>query len=331
MAEQLLDVYGVRVALSGCEEAVSGVSAHFAGFLAGPGDRAAASVTVKLVCEPPRLAPSARLVADHFCERGVVYNEGPVTWVDHQGSALSRFDHARDCGLVTAEAIEDLVELGYLMVHSRLGMLLERRGLVRVHALGLVRDGRAALVLAPPGGGKSALALALLRRTRALLLSDDVVLLDAHGLAYPFPHPIGVSNPEVAEGIGPVRPFCRRHHSPKWIIELGALLPRHATGPAPVSMVARLVRVTSPPSRLVRAGRLEALSALWRDAVIGLGLPQVVELVLRHGARDLWRQTPRAMRRAQTVARIWATARSATLEVFDPNEAARALFDALGR
>lgn len=327
MGPRFLNVHGVVVSVEGCDEAVSALLVHFAAFVVGsaPGRP---DVSVALRRAEPRLELGARLAADQYVQRGVVYNLGPLSVVDHHGHAISRFDHEQESGVVTAPAVEDLVELGYLMVHSRVGILLERRGLVRVHALGFVRDGFATLVLAPPGGGKSTLALALLRHTDAQLLSDDLVLVDRSGRAHAFPHPIGIRDPDTAADLGSIHAFPRRHHGPKWVVGLDGLLGRHAREPAPIGAIAQLVRVTSPPSRVVRTSVSSMGWALWKDAVIGAGLPQVVELLVPRGSRDLWRQAPSALRRSAAAVRLMLSAKSLRLEVHGPEEAALAIFEA---
>ena len=50
---------------------------------------------------------------------------------------------------------------------------LDRRGLHRIHALGVVVKNRAVLVMLPMGGGKSTLGLHLLKHPEVQILSDD--------------------------------------------------------------------------------------------------------------------------------------------------------------
>jgi hypothetical protein len=327
--ELSLDVYGVTVTLRGDAEALAGLRRHFAAFVAeGPID---AALTIALERRAPRLDMPARLRAEQILERGIVYNDGPRTWVDHHGAALSHYDFARERGAVLAPDPVDLVELGYLMVHSRLGVLLEARGFARLHALGLALGSCAALVLCPSGGGKSRLAIAALARGGVELLGDDIVLLDREGRAHGFPQPLGIPRPEAAQGLGPAVSFVRRHHPPKWLIELGPLEPRLARGPKRVALIALCRRVSAAPSRLLPASRAALLGELWRDMVIGLGLPQVFELVARRGARDLGKLGPSALLRGRRALSVARGARGVVLEVFDPESAIDALHAELER
>jgi len=324
-----LDVCGVGISLQGDGEAVAGLAVHFAGFRRSH-QAGRPAFAVELERGQPAVPTHRRLQADQVLERGIVYNEGDRCWVDHHGVASSHYDYGRERGVVTAPETGDLIELGYLMVHSRLGLWLERQGLVRAHGVGFAVAGKAGLVLTPSGGGKSRLAIALLGQSGVSLLSDDMVLLDAAGRAHPFPHPIGVSHPDHGKGLGPVRAFKRRRHGTKWVIELDGLLARHADGPLPLGLIATASRVSRPPSRLVPASRGQLARALWRDVVVGLGLPQVLELIARRGATDLWRQAPSAWLRARVAAAVLRRARPAGLEIADADSAAAALVNELG-
>ncbi|RLB59508.1 MAG: hypothetical protein DRI90_15295 [Deltaproteobacteria bacterium] len=324
----LFDVHGVGVRLAGDATAVAGLSVHFAAFqrqrLAG-----GPSIAVALERAKPVVPSHQRWRADQVLERGIVYNQGHQTWIDHHGTATSTYDYQRESGQITAPETADLIELGYLMVHSRLGVMLERQGLVRAHGVGFALEGQAGLVLTPSGGGKSRLAIGLLRQPGVRLLSDDMVLLDVAGRAHPFPHPIGISDPDHAAGLGSVRAFVRRHHGTKWVIELGELLPRHQDGPLPLALLAMASRVNRPPSRVLPASRRLLAGALWRDVVVGLGLPQVLELIARSGARDLWRQAPSAWLRIQVASAALRRARPVRLDIADADTAAEALVAAL--
>lgn len=323
-----LDFHGVAVLCRGDADAIEGMRLHFAAHVAER-EVAAPAIEVELLREAPSLPLEGRSVADQVVERGVVYNRGERTVVDHHGRATSLYDFGTERGEIRAPDVDDLVELGYLMVHSRVGLHLERRGLVRLHALSFTTGGRAAVVLAPSGGGKSTLARAILRGGRARLLGDDLILVDALGRGHAFHSPIGLTSPEQAAGIGRAVPFSRRLHSPKWLIPLEDLEGRLESGPLPIELVALACRVSEGPSRLVPVSRGEVAGALFRDMVVGLGLPQVLELVARRGARDLPRQLPSAARRARAAMAVVARARGARLEAADPDEAAGMLVDAL--
>jgi hypothetical protein len=314
--------HGVNAELRGCPEAVDRLAMFFWAFRAEGAARCEFRVELRRASPDVAKEIPRRLVADQVVPRGVVYNSGQQSWVDHFGRALSAYDFAADAGWVEAPDVVDLVELGYLMVHSRLGDHLSRHGYVRLHALGFVRDGQAGLVLGPSGSGKSSLAVRLLRDERVRLLGDDVVLIDRHGQAVGFPVPPGASDPARAVGLGPALRFERRLHPPKWVIGLSeGLVDRFTQEAAPVRLLALLARASAPPSRMVPCATGETAAALWRDMVVGLGLPQVLELIARRGGRDLLRQARPAWQRALRAARLLRSCRGVRLEVADVDQA----------
>jgi hypothetical protein len=328
LADLSLSVHGIRTRVSGDQDAVAELAVHFFAFRV-PGSVASPDIDVVLRRGEPGMDAPERLVADQVVDRGVVYNRGPVTWVDHFGHATSRYDFDAERGLVAAPKVADLVELGYLMIHSRLGVHLERRGFHRLHCLGLEMNGKAALVLSPSGGGKSRLAFTALLGTDARLLGDDVVLVDRQGLVRGFHSPIGVSDPEQGRRLGAVRAFHRRLHPTKWMIELDGLRSRLAEGPVRPALVAIARRVSAGESALTPASGGELRAALFRDLVIGLGVPQVLEMVARRGARDLARLAPTALRRGRAALALARGARGATLDIGTPESAVRLLVEAL--
>jgi hypothetical protein len=71
-------------------------------------------------------------------------DEGALRRLDYGGGTAAAYDLSREAGVVWSPERDLLRELGYLVLHSRLGWELDRRGLHRAHALGVEKDGRAA-------------------------------------------------------------------------------------------------------------------------------------------------------------------------------------------
>lgn len=322
--ETRFDVHGVRLALRGDADARSGLAVHFGAFRV-LADTSPPDIVVELRRERPSLPLPLGHRSDQVVDRGVVYNLGATTVVDHHGHGATIFDFARDEGRIVATETADLVEFGYLAASSRLGVHLERRGLTRVHGVGIESEGRGALLLAPSGGGKSTIARALRRHTRVRVLGDDLVLLDARGRMLPFPTPLGLTTPEQADGLGAPIPFPRRLHPPKWVVSVSSDPARDARDPVDLAWVVLLTRAHGEAVRMTPAPRTAIASALFRDAVVGLGLPQVLELIARRGARDLGEQLPTALRRSRAVASVLTRARGARLELGRPEVGAARL------
>jgi len=79
-------------------------------------------------------------------------------------------------------------EICHLLVLAKCGEFLEQKGIMRLHACGVVQDDRALLFWGARGAGKSTLALQILQRTEAFLMSDEHGLLDLNAKkVLPFP------------------------------------------------------------------------------------------------------------------------------------------------
>jgi hypothetical protein len=272
-----LDFHGTPVRLTAeSAGALDELRRDFAAF--GAGDDRAPRVSLELcarACPPPagasswswrdfgvKLVPGGRLIR---------YDDG--CWVRYD-------DRARE-GVIHAENPERLRELAYLAVLSRAGEELDRRGLHRVHALGVSAPSGAGLVLLPSGGGKSSLALELLRRRSLALLSDECPLVAADGIVRPFLLRLALRAGADVSGLpaGSLRPFRRRGCEEKQLLDPAALGAAPAA-PAPLRWLLLGSPSTGEP-RLEPLTRAGALAALASALVVGVGLPQMAEYMAR--------------------------------------------------
>ena len=170
-------------------------------------------------------------------------------------------------------------ELAYVALLSAIGEELDLRGFHRVHALGIELGGKAALVLLPRGGGKSAMAL-LGASSGAFRVYSDENPLVRDGQLHPYPIRAALA-PEVAFALGirgSSREFKRLSFPTKrlfpWEPDWIAREPRR--------VAKLLVGVRSSEEAAVeplsRAGAVPGLAAY---CVVGWGLSQMAEHMLR--------------------------------------------------
>jgi hypothetical protein len=231
----------------------------------------------------------------------------PVFWgrrVKVLGWGHHRFCDYRDGHFVESENIKTfrrfwvsgpdpqrLYELSYLALLSAIGEELEARGYIRIHGLSFHGPQGATLAILDSGMGKSSVATLLLRDTRYQIYSDEISLL-REGVLFPFPLRRALRAETLAHlhiEPGEARLFQRKGYTSKYLLPIP--LERVAT-PAPLQKVFYGVR---PKELLWRAFGVEKLS-LCVDVVLGLGLPQMAEHMLRFDT------LPRLMRFA--IARI---------------------------
>jgi hypothetical protein len=302
----LLDVHGLRARLEGWPEVVASAARDFAWF-ARPEAADRADVVVRAERAEPDLSGHGDLVASFITPRNVVYHDGDRTIVDYFGRAASVHEPggAGPETLTVTGADEDLVhEAVYHFLLSRTGRHLDRRGLPRLHALGLAGRHGAVAVLLPSGGGKSTLALRALRSDGPVrLLSEDSPLLDSRGRLHPFPLRIGV-NPGDAGALPPgaVREVQRMEFHPKVLLDVDAFRDRVEREPQRLAHIVVGRRSLRAEPLLRRRPRLAAAGTLLREAVVGVGVYQGMEFLLQRGPADVARLAPVGLTRARCCA-----------------------------
>jgi len=257
------------------------------------------------------------LRASVYTPRNICYADGDRTWIDYFGRALAVWNDVEQQLEVWSEDAHLLHEIVYLAVLSRVGERLERRGIHRVHALGIERNGEAALFLMPSGGGKTTLALSFLcSEGPERLLSEDSPLIDRRGRVLPFPLRIGVAG-DLPPGIASehVSLVERMEFEPKRLIALEAFGDRIATQDALPRLVFVGDRLLGDGCRIRPASLAEGVRGFLRHMVVGVGLYQGVEFLLQTSFLDLLRKTPLLVSRVLRAAQVLREADVFVLEL----------------
>jgi hypothetical protein len=287
MAFLTLSFYGVSVNITASDVMVGKLRCDFSYFAAPHGEAECSGVAIGIFEQSPPYERVPPIRAWLYRPDAVVYDRHNCRYVDYLGNALSIYDYDAEEGELYGEDVHLLHELAYLLIHSRVGELLDKKGLHRVHALGLNFRGKGVLCLLPQGGGKTTLLLELLKEREIKFLSDDTPLISAGGLMNPFPVRIGISGPhscEVPEVL--TGKMVRRHYGPKTLIDTRYFAAQISTA-IPVNTILIGAREFSREAGLFPVSRHAALSPLFKHCVAGLGLPQMVEYFLRTQPRDI--------------------------------------------
>jgi hypothetical protein len=211
----------------------------------------------------------------------VVYQHRGVRYYDSGGKALVIYDLRHGHAEVHSLDRDLLREKCYLLVMTRVGEELDRRGLHRIHAMGVVHGGHAVLCLMPSGAGKTTLALSLLERRDFSLLSEEVPLVSRGGRLHAFPIRIGVvEGTPLAVPSRFLHRFRRSRRGPKVLIDTRYYADRIADVAEP-GMVLVGRRVGPGEAGVAPLSRLRGLAALMRFCVAGSGLPELLEYLLR--------------------------------------------------
>ena len=263
----------------------------FSYFVTEPPEGGSAEYTIQTRQMEPRWNELPELTAQVQTPRNHCYTQGDLTYLDYSGKALGVYDRSKNHLDVYSSHVHMLHEIVYLSILSRVGELLERRGLHRVHALAVGREHDTALFMMDSGGGKSTLGMGFLREDpRYQIVSEDSPLVDHKGRVYPFPLRLGIL-PPFPEGIPPehIYRLDRMEFDPKYLVSLDAFPGRMGEGEYKPTHLFIGKRRLGNACVIRRASRWAGFKALLRHMVVGVGLYQGLEFLLRSSPLDLLR------------------------------------------
>ncbi len=287
--EVSFDVYGYRFTVSGSlADAVDGIRQDFE-YFATP--TPSGGVSIELFAEDPPLSDAPIADAVIYTPRNVVYRNGTRRYIDYHGRALGIQEETTGNLKLYSRDPNLLYEATYLYLLSQIGVHLDQRGLHRIHALGVVVKNRAVLVLLPMGGGKSTLGLHLLKHPEVQILSDDSPFIDRQGRALAYPLRLGLlPGSEDAIPSEHRRSITRMEFGPKHLVNYSYFQDRVAASAEP-GLVLIGARTLAQECRVAEVGRLAGLRACIANCVVGVGLFQGLEFVLRSSGWELLKQT----------------------------------------
>lgn len=296
------DFHGVGVRIRCDDEEIRRrVGIDFSYFRATPRDTSRFDLEISAYRRKPDYDRLPPLKASIYTPRNICFADGDVTHIDYFGRALSSYDRRRGTLEIVCDDVHLLHETVFLSILSRVGELLEERHIHRVHALGVECDEEAALFMMPSGGGKTTLALEIVRsRLPIRILSEDSPLIDASGRVLPFPLRFGVKGEKPADFADEHLVYLERmEFDPKYLISLDAFEGRIATAPAVPRFLFFGERTLGRECVIRPASRAAGARYLLRDMVIGVGLYQGLEFLLQSSVLDLFRSTTLFLSRFQ--------------------------------
>lgn len=238
----------------------------------------------------------------------VCFDDGSIRFVNYFGRALVRFDYKTETALMYSEEPTYLYEKLYLLLLSRSGEWLDRRGIHRVHALGVGVNGKASLFLMPSGGWQinpSALTTFKSRQSHTTFRRYPTSKLSSISIA-PFPLRLGISKSQLPEDAPAeyIREFQRERWGTKYLLHADYFKKKINTTPLPLRYLFSGKWINSDNPRIERIGRIKMFLTLMRDCVFGMGLPQIVEFFLSSNPIDLLRKAGIALHRIYVICKL---------------------------
>lgn len=281
-----LDFHGVSACVeSTAEEALEPLARDFAYFAVNHTQHSRPTIRWTLYPSSPPKAPLPKGLPTFRTRFYTARDSGPARWVDYQGLALSIYDSEGCSGTIHCRDPVLLHELSYLAVLSRVGDALDRRGIHRAHALGFEHQGSGGLLLLPAGGGKSTLALEMLRSSGMGIIGEDTVLVTRDLRLLAFPLRWGFAQDADLSGVPErmIRPFHRRRHGRKRLVDV-AFFRARIRDDVPLRWL--IIGKRRPgPAGLAPCPKPAAWAALGMGLVLGRGLAQMAEYTLRPDLR----------------------------------------------
>lgn len=247
----------------------------------------ASPLRIELHTQEPPYSEAPNEAATNYTPRNVSFSIGSQTWLDYGGRALAVWDRAARSFRICSEDQDLQYEAAYLFLLSRIGEALDERQMHRIHALALEYNGRAVLAILPAGGGKSTLGAELLRFPEFGFLSDDSPFIARGGRVHAFPLRLGLL-PGADGSIPPhlKRTIRRMEFGPKVVVNYEYFAGRVRQWAEPgIVFLGR--RSFGGECRIAPASRAERRRSIIADCVVGLGLFQGVEFVLRNSPAQI--------------------------------------------
>jgi len=228
------------------------------------------------------------LKASLYKDNAICYDDKHVRYIDYHGRALSIYDFINNKIEIYSQDKDFLWELTYLAILSMIGEALDKKGIHRIHALGLSINEKAILCVLPMGAGKTTLGLRLLKEEKIKLLSDDMPLITKDGKILPFPIRIGVDRREkldIPERY--LRVFPRSKYGAKILIDIEYFRNKIAK-PSRPAIILIGERIFSNNLRIEKIPKRKVIMPFFINGVFGLGLPQLIEYFLRSNIKDIF-------------------------------------------
>jgi hypothetical protein len=275
--------YGLTIEVSSATaDLVEEVRRHFSYFRV---PLVKGQVQVEMHRTAPPYCDLPALPASVITPRNVCFENKKISYIDYFGRGLAVFDRKEKRCVIYGKDHDLVHEIAYLFILSTVGQYLDSRRIHRVHALGVSYKRKGILLLLPSGGGKSTMALELMRQPGFFLLGEDTPLIDRHGRILPFPLRLGV-HPEQETGIPRqyLRTVNRMEFDPKTLIDISYFKDRLGEAVDP-GLILVGERNLGDVSEIVALDRRRAFKAVVKYVIVGLGVYQGLEFLLERG---LW-------------------------------------------
>lgn len=302
-----LNFYGVGVTiLSDWEEILMRLQKDFSHFEVS--EFSNPQVTLEVFKAKPKFRHDDDLFSYKSSKVSFFEKEGK-RFCSYFGKVDSEIDFNTNEAAVVGEELYPVHEVSYLLVLSRVGKILDLKGLHRIHSGAWVCNETLYLALFPSGTGKSTLLSELMKEKNCFLYSDDSPLVDEKGMVFPFPIRIGF-NADESQNLGFDKERSYRLERFRFgAKELYSLKDLDWSVGGPYQEVVLLTAVKGGEASYKESYGFSHFIHLIEEGVIGFGLPILYEYFWEYGLEDFLRKTKIALKRVVALSVLWLKAK----------------------
>lgn len=242
---------------------------------------------------------------DYSSEKVSFYEREGKRYCFYHGEVETIYDFKKNEGIIKGENIHAVHEVTYLMILSLVGKELDRRGVHRLHALSFVYRRILFVGLFSSGFGKSTLISHFKNDDEISLLSEDSPLFDRNLDSPPFPIRIGINEDslfkEVFKDESPVL-LKRFRYGTKYLYPIDSLGLRIG---GDFDRIILATGIKGNSFQLKKGGDLKVIIHLFREGIIGVGLPILLEYFWEFGFADFLVKTRIALSRTFTFLKLF--------------------------
>jgi len=263
------DFYGIRVKVT-CENStvLTSLKKDYEYFLSEGGD-SSAQLYLEAVEQPPpyHLIPQGTEASSisMFCTS---YRDDDYVYTDYPGRGFLILDLEGENGKIYSNNESFLTTLLRRTIFHRVSELLSAKGIYRFSWLSMSVNGLAIVFLVLPGGGKTSLALELLKTSEFKILSDTYTFITRTGEILPFPrnlHPRGGKVSEIPQDRQ--QSFDTTKYEPRVMIDIDHFRDQLSSSCKPY-LIAVCKRIFSEDPRIERLPKWKSFLLVYRQALV---------------------------------------------------------------
>lgn len=183
---------------------------------------------------------------------------------------------------------ERLHELAYLTILSTASKIMERKGLHKIHAMGVKFNHHCFILSMPMKMGKTTLFWDLIQDQSIELISDDSPLITQDGSVMSFPLRIGFEKipSNIQKASYSFYTLERKLYGTKYLLNLNQLSNKVASPTLHKIILCKGIRKSNSEFKILKISKLQMMPSLIHSMLIGIGLPIILEIFWLRGLGD---------------------------------------------